>query len=245
MRILSIDTSTEIGSIALLDGDSLIAEVSVSRPMNQLTWLAPAIKQCMDDVSWQMNELEGVAVGCGPGSFTGLRVGIATAKSIAQVYSLPIAGISSLDAIAYQCLSFNGTICAVMKTRCIKRKETNEPLQHEKGGGLFTAFYKSDGLRMVRTGDFIVESPLELADRINLRRHPIGIIGDAGISRKQLIKELKVQFWWLPSFLGYPRGANVGYLAYISGELNEKKDSLGKIKAIYLRSQEYKTMPLN
>ena len=245
MRILSIDTSTEIGSVALLDGDSLIAEVSVSRPMNQLTWLAPAIKQCMEQVSWQMSELEGIAVGCGPGSFTGLRIGIATAKSIAQVFSLPIVGVSSLDAIAYQCLSFHGTICAVMKTRYIKRKETNEPLQYAKGGELFTAFYKSDGLRMVRTGDFIVESPIELANRINLRGHHIGIVGDAGISRERLIRELKVQYWWAPSVLEYPRGANIGYLAYISGELNEKKCNLEKIKAIYLRSQEYKTMTLN
>lgn len=238
MKTLSLDTSTTFGSIALLDGTSLIAEVSICRPMNQLTWLAYGIEQLMKDAGWDMEMLEGIAAGCGPGSFTGLRIGIATAKAIAQTRRLPLVGVNSLDAVAYHGVSMHGTVCAMMRTRHLKRHVDSETNME-----VYAAFYKSDGVRMVRTGDFIAESLEELAVRINLRGQPVTLIGDIGAGRETLLRAIKISSWYLSEIFGIPRAAHIGYLAYVSGEFSSKKDGWAKLEPLYLRTRDY-TVPL-
>lgn len=109
-RILALDTSSLRGSVALLEGHEIRAELRLSSLQNHSINLLSEIDFLLSRQGWSLQELDLVAVGTGPGSFTGIRIGIATAMGIAQSTSIPFAGISGLDALANQASYLNGNI---------------------------------------------------------------------------------------------------------------------------------------
>ena len=117
MRILAIETSGPIGSAALLDGEDVVRESHSPAPMRHLEWLMPAITAILDDAGWRLEEVEGLAVSRGPGSFTGLRIGMATAAAWARTRGTPVAGISTLDAIAAGLTAAPGAVCVIQDVR--------------------------------------------------------------------------------------------------------------------------------
>jgi tRNA threonylcarbamoyladenosine biosynthesis protein TsaB len=105
MRVLAIDTSEMVGSVALLADDNLLAEKKLPREQGTARWLAPAVQQLLAEVRWRPTDVQLVAVTVGPGSFTGLRVGITTAKVFAYSVKAEVLGIDTLEAIAAACPS--------------------------------------------------------------------------------------------------------------------------------------------
>jgi tRNA threonylcarbamoyladenosine biosynthesis protein TsaB len=102
MRILAIETSELFGSVAALEGDAVAAAADLDPTMRSAQSLAPGIVALLDAVGWQPAQIEMVAVGVGPGSFTGLRVGVATAKLLAYSVGAAVMGVNTLEAIALQ-----------------------------------------------------------------------------------------------------------------------------------------------
>jgi tRNA threonylcarbamoyladenosine biosynthesis protein TsaB len=102
MIVLGIDTSTARSSVALLDArdDRVLAAAAHEDARGHGTFLAPAIVRCLADADLTVADLAGVAVGTGPGLYTGLRIGMATATALAWVRGLPIAGVVGTDAVA-------------------------------------------------------------------------------------------------------------------------------------------------
>ena len=117
MKILGIDTSTPIGSIALIDGDNLVAEHTLNIVQAHSSRLMPAIDSVLKWGDITVDALDGCAVGIGPGSFTGIRIGVATIKSLCYALDKPIIGVSTLAAIAYNLRSTNGVICPLLDAR--------------------------------------------------------------------------------------------------------------------------------
>ena len=117
MKILGIDTSTPIGSIALIDGDNLVAEHTLNIVQAHSSRLMPAIDSVLKWGNITADALDGCAVGIGPGSFTGIRIGVATIKSVCYALDKPIVGISTLEAIAYNLRSTNDVICPLLDAR--------------------------------------------------------------------------------------------------------------------------------
>lgn len=117
MNLLAIDTSTEIASIALLSGDKLlIEEQGAQRTHAQL--LLPMIDRLMTQAGLILSDLDGVIFGCGPGSFTGLRIACSVAKGLAYAHDLDIIPVSSLDAIVWSVREYNeGPVLAVLDAR--------------------------------------------------------------------------------------------------------------------------------
>jgi len=115
MKILAVDTSTKIGSIALLDGANVISETALNIEVTHSEKLLPAIEKIFAETGWDFSKLEGLAVAIGPGSFTGLRIGLATMKGFAQAQNIPLVGISSLMALAYSASTNNKPIMAILK----------------------------------------------------------------------------------------------------------------------------------
>jgi tRNA threonylcarbamoyladenosine biosynthesis protein TsaB len=101
-RILAFDTSTQRGSVALLEGRDVRDELRLHSLQTHSTQLLSSIQSLLNRSNWALNDLNLVAVGIGPGSFTGIRIGIATALGISQSLSIPFAGISGLDVLACQ-----------------------------------------------------------------------------------------------------------------------------------------------
>lgn len=113
--ILSIDASAVTASAALTDGDKVINSEFVNKGLTHSETLLPMIKRVMGGCSFE--SLDAIAITAGPGSFTGVRIGVATAKGLAFLNSTPCIPVSTLEAIAFNFENENAVICAVMDAR--------------------------------------------------------------------------------------------------------------------------------
>jgi tRNA threonylcarbamoyladenosine biosynthesis protein TsaB len=165
--ILGIETSSPQVSCALGGDDGLLAAVRVDRGQRHAELLAPLIEQLCDAAQVTLAEVDAVAVGVGPGLFTGLRVGLATARAMASALGVPMIGVSSLDVVAHPARFADRTVVAVTDAR---------------RGELFWAFYRPGLDRSVRLTEPRVGSPAELAAEIAGRPGPCLLVGD-GVAR--------------------------------------------------------------
>ncbi len=160
MRVLAVETSTLAGGVALLDGERVIGEYLLDVRITHSERLLPAIDRLLCDAGWTPTQLDGLAVAVGPGSFTGLRIGISTVKGLALALGCPIAAVPTLDAFA-ESLPFAGLpVCPVVAAR---------------RGEIYTSLYRWDGERMRREWDYLAISPAALAARLT---EPVVLLGD-------------------------------------------------------------------
>ena len=117
MKILSIDTTSIAGSVALSEGDVLVAQEQQGAGGTHSEKLIATIDHLLGIASWDCAGLEAIAVAVGPGSFTGLRIGLATAKGLAMALGLPLAGASSLQSLALNGRGFEGTVVSLIDAR--------------------------------------------------------------------------------------------------------------------------------
>lgn len=136
MKILAIDTSTRMGSIALVEGPHLVAEMQMNVEATHTERLLPAISVLFEKTGWKISDLNGLALTIGPGSFTGLRIGLVTLKGFSHVHHLSIVGVSSLLALAHNGALSHWPVAAIMDA---KRGEVfGGAYQFEKGHVLET-----------------------------------------------------------------------------------------------------------
>lgn len=113
--LLSMDSSAVTASVALTDGDEIIKSEFVNSGLTHSETLLPMITRVMDGRKY--SELDGIAITAGPGSFTGVRIGVATVKGLAFNDDIPCYSVSTLEAIAYDFVDKNAVVCAVMDAR--------------------------------------------------------------------------------------------------------------------------------
>ena len=113
--LLSMDSSAVTASVALTDGDEIIKSEFVNSGLTHSETLLPMITRVMDGRKYR--ELDGIAITAGPGSFTGVRIGVATVKGLAFNDDIPCYSVSTLEAIAYNFVDKNAVVCAVMDAR--------------------------------------------------------------------------------------------------------------------------------
>ncbi len=135
MRILGFDTSAKAASVALSENGKLISEFYLDSGFTHSETVLPMAKAVLDAARITPADIDLFAVNCGPGSFTGLRIGIAAAKALGMSLQKPCAAVSTLEALAYNMQSSAGIICAAMDARCSQ---------------VYTAFFESDGENMTR-----------------------------------------------------------------------------------------------
>jgi tRNA threonylcarbamoyladenosine biosynthesis protein TsaB len=194
VRILAIETATSLGSVALLDGARVVREVAEHVPQRHLEWLAPALSGILDSSGWKPEDVQGVVVSRGPGTFTGLRIGIATAAAWAYARAVPVAGVSTLEALAAGTAAgaTAGLICPVLDAR---REE------------LAFALFES-GRVVARLLDDAVGPVDILLDRVP-EDVPVTFTGD-GVPR--IVEAIRGHPRWLraPETAWYPRAAFTG-----------------------------------
>lgn len=117
MKILAIDTATPASSVALLDGRDVLATTARVDRRGHSAFLVPALDFCFDQVGWTAGDLDAIVVDIGPGLYTGIRVGIATAQGLAAAVGIPVIGATSLDAIALRAATGRRHIWAVVDVR--------------------------------------------------------------------------------------------------------------------------------
>jgi tRNA threonylcarbamoyladenosine biosynthesis protein TsaB len=117
MKILAVDTATKSCSVAIIEAGSLSAELTTLKDQTHSKHLMELIHNGLGMSGFSAADLDGLAVTIGPGSFTGLRIGISTIKGLAHALDKPVVGISSLDALAWQCADRSYLICALLDAR--------------------------------------------------------------------------------------------------------------------------------
>lgn len=170
MYILGIETATMTGSVALLTEHSLLAEETVNTKTTHAERLISAIDHVCAAASLMLREIDGIAVSAGPGSFTGLRIGVTTAKTLAYALRKPIVAVSSLDALASQFLYSSLLICPILDAR---KKE------------VYAACYRNSAAQARRISDYAVLSPRSLAQDLH---EPTLFLGDGVIAYQQQLE---------------------------------------------------------
>ncbi|ADL13580.1 tRNA (adenosine(37)-N6)-threonylcarbamoyltransferase complex dimerization subunit type 1 TsaB [Acetohalobium arabaticum] len=130
MLILAVDSSTSVGAVCLYK-EEVIAEYNLNLDKTHSQRLMDQIVGIIDDAYLECSALEAIAVGVGPGSFTGIRIGLATAKSLAHALDIPVVGISTLEALANNLLHITEPICPMLDAR---RQRVYTAVYQEKDG---------------------------------------------------------------------------------------------------------------
>ena len=171
--ILGIDSSSKTGCVAVLKGNTLLADGFENSGLTHSQTLMPLIKKTVDDAGVDINDIPFIAVTVGPGSFTGLRIGLSSVKGIAAVSGAECIGVSSLEAAAQGVLQ-DGIICAVMNARC---KRVYNAL-----------FEKRDG-KLKRLCDDRTIEIASLCGELLKYNEPIHLIGDGVSACSNIMKE--------------------------------------------------------
>ncbi len=222
--ILSIDTATPCSSVALTRGTrkngTVLASLSLSSRITHSRRLLSIIDYLMSETAVDWASIEAIAVSLGPGSFTGLRIGMATAKGLAFGADKQMIGVSTLDGLASKCAP-SPWICAVLDAR---KKE------------VYAAFYRTDGEGLtVLSGMPMVISPEKLAECIT---DPIVMVGDGvNVYGDVWSSLLETEVLFAPSHLHQPSAASLGF---IGKEKLQEGDVLTAAEAapVYIRSSD-------
>jgi tRNA threonylcarbamoyladenosine biosynthesis protein TsaB len=165
--VLALDSATPRVSIAIGDDGRIVAELQHAGSRRHAELLAPGIRSLCEQAGVSLGDLGAIAVGVGPGMFTGLRVGVTTAKVMAQALRIPVVGISSLDLVAYPLRHSARLVVAVLDAR---RRE------------VFSASYRPVPGGVQRVNDYLVVPPAELVAELAAGGEELLLAGD-GVAR--------------------------------------------------------------
>ena len=138
MRVLALDSSGIVASVAVVEDDTLVAEYTVNYKKTHSQTLLPMLDEIVKMTELDLKTIDAIAVAKGPGSFTGLRIGSATAKGLGLALDKPLVGIPTVEALAYNLYDVNGLICPIMDAR---RKQ------------VYTGIYRYEDHRLVTVKD--------------------------------------------------------------------------------------------
>ncbi len=162
MKLLAIDTSTDYLSLAVMDGKNIVARIHRSEPRSHSSLLVPMVDEVLSKSGIKLKDLDGFSLSIGPGSFTGLRIGVTTIKGLALISNKPIVAIPTLDAIAENAKSFHGIICTVLDAR---------------KGKVYACIYSSDGNKIKRLSKVIL-APVDELLKLLRRYDEVLFLGD-------------------------------------------------------------------
>lgn len=219
MKILSIDSSTKAASVAVIDGNKISAEYFLNTGFTHSETLMPMIESALKHSASKLSELDLIAVTVGPGSFTGVRIGVASAKGLSFTSNIPVVGVSALEALAYNLKGMQGEfiVSAVIDARCSQ---------------VYNALFKftADGIERI-TGDRVIKiSDLE-TELVNYNL-PIYLVGDGALpclKEADFSKTLSVPF-----SLSEIKASSAGFAAIDIYNKKGASDS-ASIQPIYLQ----------
>lgn len=164
MRILALDTSTNVASVAILEDDVIIGEYSCNKGKTHSQRLMPMVENLLEKVGLSAKDMDAFAASIGPGSFTGLRIGVTTVKAMAFAAAKPVISINTLDALACNLSTSKAIICPIIDAR---------------NSQVFTAIYKFTNGKLERLTDYLGTHINELVDIIRSMQGEIVLLGDA------------------------------------------------------------------
>jgi len=221
MLILGIETATEQVSVAIGGHEGVLGMFEVCRGRRHAETLVPAIEFLCQQADIELGEIGLVAVDVGPGLFTGMRVGLATGKALAQALRLPMIGMTSLDLLAFPLRYGHRTIAAVLDAR---------------KGEVFYGFYRPVPGGVQRVGEPRCGRAEDLVGDIIARKEDMLCVGDGALRyRDQISADVRCEF--AEQFLSRPSAAPLVQLAHARA-LREEWVNPWEIQPLYLRAPD-------
>ncbi|WP_139491910.1 tRNA (adenosine(37)-N6)-threonylcarbamoyltransferase complex dimerization subunit type 1 TsaB [Brevibacillus dissolubilis] len=201
MRVLAFDTSSPVLTVAVADESRVLGEWTTNLNKNHSVTLMDGISALLDEIKTDPDQLTAIAVGQGPGSYTGVRIGVSTAKSMAWSLGIPVIGVSTLETIAMNAIGFGGLIV---------------PLFDARRGQVYTGCW--DSVEMTSLRSVLDERIILLRDWLpqvleQAAGRPVLFLGDDVSLHRAVIEEMVgEQARFAPSGLNHPRAAQIAWL---------------------------------
>lgn len=221
MLILSLDTSTLVSSVALAEHDCLLAELTLQTHKTHSERLMPHIAELVEKADKKKTDIQAIAVSIGPGSFTGLRIGLATAKALAYALKVPIVGVPTMAALAYNCFAPGATIV---------------PMLDAQKGNVYYASYKWDKNKLVEESAPEVDSAQSVIKKLAQSVKPVLALGEAAIMYQDEIRQHEI-INLPPANSIISRAGSVALLGLERLE-NSHFDDVETLEPLYIRKSE-------
>lgn len=223
VKILAIDTSTEVSTVALIDESHLLSEIVINSNRNHSEKLMLLVDDVIKSTGYSIKDIDLFSCSVGPGSFTGLRISIATVKGLAQSLGKHVLGISTLEAIAFNIMDYNNIICPVIDA------------QRDQ---VYTSMYKWENNKLNNLTGEMVLSIESLLNEIKQKGKKVILVGNAihKFSTQQL-KDIQGLIEVAPVSHRMPRASSVGNLAMIKYQMGLRQSNYDLVPNYIRKSQ--------
>lgn len=206
MKILALDSSGLVASVAIIEEENMVAEYTIHYKKTHSQTLLPMLDEIVKMVELDLSEIDAIAVAKGPGSFTGLRIGSATAKGIGLALKKPIIPIPTVDGIAYNLYGTNRLICPLMDAR-----------RNQVYTGIYT--FQQEKLKVIAEQKAVaieeIVKELNQLSKENLESKEVIFLGDGVDVYKEIINEtMQMPYSFAPAHVARQRAGAVGMLAF-------------------------------
>ncbi|MFZ5985730.1 MAG: tRNA (adenosine(37)-N6)-threonylcarbamoyltransferase complex dimerization subunit type 1 TsaB [Bacillota bacterium] len=223
MKILALDTSTLVAAVAVMENEKLLGEYLINHKKTHSQKLMPMIKEILHELELDPKSVDVFAASTGPGSFTGLRIGVTTVKAMAFAAGKPVVGVPTLDAMAYNIPMSSFTVCPIMDAR---------------NNQVYTALYEWKEKTQERVTDYLGIPITELVGIIRKKGKKVIFLGDAVEIHEEFLKsELKGDCEFAPGSLRLQRAASVAQIAYLKAKEGSLETSFEMVP-FYLRKSQ-------
>jgi len=223
VKILAIDTSSIVATCAIMDDDKLVGEYILNQKRTHSQKIMPMIKELLDSCNLELDDIDLFAAAKGPGSFTGLRIGIATIKGLAHVNNKKVVGIPTIDALAFNVPYCEGIVVPMMDARRDR---------------VYTGIYRweNNGLSIIKEQDVIEVD--KLIDILNKQNEKIVVNGDGATAYKEkLLEGLNNKVIFAPKSCNMARASSLCELAFFKAEKGELESYLTLVPEYLRKSQ--------
>lgn len=201
MKILGLDSSGIVASVAIVEDDVLIAEYTVNYKKTHSQTLLPMLDEIVKMTELDLNSIDAIVVAAGPGSFTGLRIGSATAKGLGLALKKPLIAIPTVEGLAYNLYDISGLICPIMDAR---RKQ------------VYTGIYRFTDHQLKVVEDQMAVPMETVIEKLNQYGEAVTFLGDGVPVFHELIAEkMTVPYSFAPAHVNKQRAAAVAALGEI------------------------------
>lgn len=220
MKILGLDSSGLVASVAVVEDAELKGEYTINYKKTHSQTLLPMLDEVAEMIELDMETIDAIAVSGGPGSFTGLRIGSATAKGLGLALGKPIIHVATVDALAYNLVGHRDMVCPLMDAR---RNQT------------YTGLYAFDGNTMETIQEQCAVGIDEIIAKINELDRAVVFLGDGvPVFREYIFQNIKVPYSFAPAHMNRQRAGAVAALGMLKYHMGQY-ESAAEHKPDYLR----------
>lgn len=226
MKILAIDTSGPNCSVSIIDDTKVLADFTINNGTTHSQNLVPMVEQAQKFANLELTDIDAFACSIGPGSFTGLRIGIATIKGFALSLNKPVLSIPTLLALAYNISNFDGLLCSIIDAR---------------NDNVYAGIYRNDEGSLILAEDYISDNIEVLIEHLKDYDDNIIFVGDGvSVYRDLLLEKIhgdSVNILFAPEHLNCQYALSVARAAYDKAT-NNQYDDYNSLSPLYLKKSQ-------